>query len=274
MAAQSGSKRFTLPKLIGVIHLPPLPGAPSVKDCDLSAVGSRAVQEAKLLQQWGFQGIILENFGDVPFYKDRVPPETIAAMSIVAAAVRAVVRIPVGINVLRNDARAALAIAAVSGCDFIRVNVLAGVAASDQGILEGDAAFLLRERARLGAESVGILGDVHVKHAVSLSSHDIALSVEEIALRAGADAVIMTGATTGRAVELESLKQASALAKKHSIPLLLGSGVNSQNWAGYQTYAEGVIIGSAIRKGGQAGSPLDAARAKAFVKAFKTKKKK
>jgi len=177
-----------LPALIGVIHLPALAGTPGAprSAVALSRAGLWAVNEAKLLEHAGFDGIIIENFGDAPFYKTQVPPETIASLAIICAAVREAVRIPLGVNVLRNDARAALAIAAVAGCDFIRVNVLSGVAATDQGLVEGDAAFLLRERERLGASAVAILGDVHVKHARSLSSDDIALGVEEIALRASA----------------------------------------------------------------------------------------
>ena len=268
---------FKVPSLIGVIHLPALPGAPGSSRLSaeqaLMQAGDWAVLEAKKLQSWGFDALILENFGDVPFYKSQVPPETIASLAILASAIRSAVSIPIGINVLRNDARAALAIAAVSGCDFIRVNVLSGVAATDQGMIEGEASFLLRERERLGASHVGILGDVHVKHAQSLSSHDIALGVEEIALRAGADAVILTGSTTGRPVNLQELQEASSLAKKHSIPVLLGSGVTSENWSQYQPYAQGVIVGSALRKNGKAGAPLDQIRAKKFVQAFKLAKK-
>jgi membrane complex biogenesis BtpA family protein len=261
----------SLPSLVGVIHLPPLAGAPGVSDPSqaLQQAGLRAVQEAKALAQAGFEGLIIENFGDVPFYKSQVPPETIASMAIIAAAVREAVRIPVGINVLRNDGRAALAIAAVSGCDFIRVNVLSGVAATDQGLVEGDAAFLIRERERLGAQSVAILGDVHVKHARSLSSDDIALGVEEIALRAGADAVIITGSTTGRPVDLAQLETASSLARAHSIPVYVGSGATLKNLAELKRLATGVIVGSALRRGGKAGAPLDPKACKAFAQAYR-----
>src|SRR4029079_5487495 len=125
-----------LPSLIGVIHLPALAGAPGSSDpADaLQRAGLQAVKEAQILVKAGFDGLILENFGDVPFYKTQVPPETIASMSVIAAAVREAARkVSLGINVLRNDARAAMAIAAVTGCDFIRVNVLSGVSATDQG---------------------------------------------------------------------------------------------------------------------------------------------
>ena len=151
-----------LPDLIGVIHLAPLPGSPGAEGYSyqdaLQNAGYLAVKEAKLLQQAGFGGIIIENFGDAPFYKSMVPRETVGAMSIIATAVRESVRIPVGINVLRNDAVSALTIAALSGCEFIRVNVLSGVYATDQGMIQGCAAKLLRERQRMGAKVMILAG--------------------------------------------------------------------------------------------------------------------
>lgn len=266
-----------IPSLIGVIHLPALSGAPGAASAypsdTLQKAGLWAVKEAKALSQAGFDGIILENFGDVPFYKDRVPPETVACMSVIAAAVRETTRVPLGINVLRNDARAALAIAAVTGCDFIRVNVLSGVAATDQGIVEGDAAYLMRERQRLGS-SVAIFADIHVKHARSLSSDDPALAAEDLIVRAGADGVIVTGSGTGKPVDPGALEKVYRLVSEHGLPLYIGSGATPQNIRELMGYATGVIVGSALRKGGKAGTPLDPKRVKAFAQAFKAKGRK
>lgn len=267
------SSASRLPALVGVIHLPALagtPGAPGAADA-LSRAGLLAVREAKALEQAGFDGLIIENFGDAPFYKIQVPPETIASMAILCAAVREAVKIPIGVNVLRNDGRAALAIAAVAGCDFVRINVLSGVAATDQGLVEGDAAFLLRERERLGASRVAILGDVHVKHARSLSSEDIELGVEEIALRASADGVVVTGSTTGRPVDFAQLQKAHSITSVHGIPLYVGSGATLKNLAELKRFATGIIVGSALRRGGKAGAPLDPKALRDFAKAFHRK---
>lgn len=234
----------------------------------LQAAGLRAIQEAKALEKAGFQGIILENFGDAPFYKNCVPPETVAGMSVIAAAVRESVRIPLGINVLRNDARAALAIASVAACEMIRVNVLSGVAATDQGLIEGDAAYLIRERDRLGSE-VRILADIQVKHARTLSTEDIGLSVEEVVGRGGASGVIVTGATTGRPADLEDLAQAKEAARSLRVPVYVGSGTTVENAAELAHVADGFIIGSALRKGGRAGAPLDVSRIKGLLRALR-----
>ncbi|MGK5083929.1 BtpA/SgcQ family protein [Bdellovibrionota bacterium FG-1] len=259
-----------LPSLIGVIHLPPLAGTPGSANANeaLQKAGLRAVQEAKALTDAGFDGLILENFGDVPFYKTQVPPETVASMAIIAAAVREATKILIGINVLRNDARAALAIAAVSGCDFIRVHVLSGVSATDQGLIEGDAAFLLRERDRLGAPHIAILADALVKHARTFSTDQIELAIEEVVLRAGAQGAILTGTTTGRPVDMMQLEKASNHARKHGIPLYIGSGATQKNILDLRKWATGIIVGSALRKGGKAGAPLDLKATRAFAKVF------
>jgi membrane complex biogenesis BtpA family protein len=266
-----------LPTLIGVLHLPPLAGAPGARRFHpaeaLRIAGMRAVEEAKALAKAGFDGLILENFGDAPFYKSGVPPETVASLSVIAAAVRESVSIPLGVNVLRNDAKAALAIAAVAGCDFIRVNVLAGVSATDQGLIEGCAAELLRERDRLGAE-VAILADARVKHARSWSSDDLAVEIEDLALRSGADGVIITGKTTGRSVDRETLEAAMAAKRLHRIPIWIGSGANSENIGELRSEGFGVIVGSDLRKAGRAGAPLEANRVRKFILAARASKKK
>src|SRR5262249_4211077 len=150
--------------IVGMVHLLPLPGAPRYGG-DLEAVLRRAREDAEALVAGGVDGVMVENFGDAPFYPERVPPETVAAMTRAARAVVEVVSVPVGVNVLRNDAAAALAIAGVVGASFIRVNVHTGAMWSDQGLLQGRAHETLRQRRALGAR-VLILADVLVKHAV------------------------------------------------------------------------------------------------------------
>lgn len=265
-------KKF--PSLIGVIHLPPLAGSPWAPEgahLALQGAGYQALKETKIFTQAGFDGVILENFGDSPFFKGRVPPETVSSISVIAGAVREATRIPVGINVLRNDAFSALAIAAVTGCNLIRVNVLSGVAAADQGLIEGEAAALLRERRRLSSD-VAVFADVHVKHARTLSSEDPILALEETVLRAKADAAIVTGSTTGRNVDFQVLKKVGAAAKELKVPLYVGSGVSLETLGEVKKHVTGVIVSSSLRRGGQAGMPLDAKRVRAFAKEFKKRR--
>jgi membrane complex biogenesis BtpA family protein len=268
------------PVLIAVIHLPPLPGAPvdstsqgrsSTASDLMNHALETAVREAETLARAGFDGIVVENFGDAPFFKDQVPAETIAAMAVVATAVGATVGIPVGVNVLRNDGLSAMAVAAASAADFVRVNVLSGVAATDQGMVEGRAAELLRMRSRLQAE-VGILADVHVKHAVSVSSDDLVLAIEEAGLRARADGVILSGATTGRAAARSEIELASKTARSLGIPLYIGSGASAANIAELSPLVDGVLVSSDLRRGGVPGAPLDSSRIRRFLAAAAGKK--
>ncbi len=266
-----------LPICIGVIHLPPLPGSPGAFGMDpaeaLQKAGAIAVREALTLKKAGFDGIILENYGDAPFYPTKVPTETVVAFSVIAAAVRESMSLPLGINVLRNDALSALSLAAVTGADFIRVNVLSGVMATDQGIIEGRAFELLRERQKLKAEHVAILADVHVKHAKSLSSDSLSLAIEETAGRGGADAVIVTGSTTGRAPSHEDLQEAVRAASKCSVPLYVGSGLDPESLKALPNRKIGMIVGSTLRHGGKAGAALDAKRIRSFMLAQRKWKK-
>ncbi|MHC4730305.1 MAG: BtpA/SgcQ family protein, partial [Planctomycetota bacterium] len=154
---------FSKGPVVGVVHLLPLPGSPGYGGSMRKVIG-RAVKDAEAYAGGGVHALIVENYGDAPFLKDHLPPETVAALTRCAAAVRDAVALPLGINALRNDARAALGIAVAVGASFVRVNVHTGVVATDQGLVEGRAAETLRVRAALGAEAVKIVADAHVKH--------------------------------------------------------------------------------------------------------------
>lgn len=253
--------------------MPALPGAPqSAGASSLKQAIKQAVAEATMLEQAGFDRVIIENFGDVPFYKDKVSPLTVSSMTVVAHEVRARTKIKLGINVLRNDGFSALAIAAATGAQFVRVNVLSGVAATDQGLIEASAAELMRFRADLSRQGaqVEVWGDVLVKHACTLSTTDLEPALEEVALRAMADAVILTGTTTGRAADPGMLRKAHELGLK--TPLVLGSGATPENIGHFAPFIDGVIVGSALRREGRAGSgyALESRRVRAFAKAWLT----
>lgn len=256
---------------MGLLQLLPLPGAPLGASENpaklLQAAGHQAVAEAKQLEEAGFQGLLLENSGDVPFFKNQVPPETLASFSVIAAAVSECVKIPVGVNLLRNDSRSSLALASVLGCEFIRVQILSGVSATDQGLIENEAALLLRDRARLRSK-VQIFADVHVHHGTSLSSHDLGLAIEEATYRSLADAVVISGASSERLPEEEWLQKASEFARFYGVPLYLGSGATAKNLADLLPWVEGILVGATLRKNGVQGAPLDPKRVKEFARAF------
>jgi membrane complex biogenesis BtpA family protein len=251
--------------LIGVVHLKPLPGSPRW-DGNLKALLDFAVADARAYEKGGANAIFIENFGDVPFTKTSVAPETIAAMTAAGCAVRAAVKLPIGFNVLRNDARTALALCAICGGDFIRVNVHTGAMLTDQGLIEGDACNTLRYRTRLRSQAQ-IFADVHVKHAVPLGNWTIEDSAHDTVERGLADALIISGVGTGQTADLDDVERVRRACPKAK--LLLGSGVNASNVQTYLRFAEGVIVGSSLKSAGKLANPVDAKRVAGLVKAMR-----
>jgi uncharacterized protein len=251
--------------VIGVVHLLPLPSACRWQG-DFQAVVARAEQEATALAAGGAHGLIVENFFDAPFAKSQVDPAVVSAMSLVVHRLQQLVTLPIGINVLRNDARSALAIATCTNAKFIRVNVLTGVMATDQGLIEGEAHALLRYRRELGAD-VKILADVLVKHASPVgSNHNLAAVVQDTIHRGLADGVILSGLATGAPPSLEELAQARAAAG--NTPLFIGSGADLDNIAALMGSADGVIVSSSLKRKGQIEQPIDPIRVREFVTAL------
>jgi membrane complex biogenesis BtpA family protein len=246
--------------LVGMLHLPPLPGSPQFRD-SLSAIETHALRDAETLAAAGFDGLMLENFGDAPFFPDRVPAVTVAAMTRIAAAVRGRFSLPLGINVLRNDGRSALAIAVATGCSFIRVNILCGARVTDQGVIQGIAHDLLRERAALGTSQIALWADVHVKHSAPLADRPVGEEAIETLERGGADAVIVTGTATGVVADYERLREVKAAIGPR--PLLVGSGVTAENLPTLAKLANGAIVGSSLKAGDDVRQPVDAGRAAA-----------
>ncbi|NCO37221.1 MAG: phosphorybosylanthranilate isomerase [Armatimonadetes bacterium CG_4_10_14_3_um_filter_66_18] len=253
---------LSLPQnVILMVHLPPLPGAPDASLTMAELIGF-ACRDAEVAQAAGADGVLVENYGDIPFFKDGVPAVTIAAMATIVTHVRQAVTIPVGVNVLRNDACAALSIAAATGAGFIRVNVHCGARVTDQGIIEGRAAETLRLRRDLGA-NVAILADVAVKHSAPLGPEQLAQLARDTAYRGHADALIVTGSGTGAPVDLDALRIVRQAVPDR--PLYLGSGVTDDNVAALLNQADGVIVGTSVKEGGLTGNPLDPARTRRLI---------
>lgn len=232
----------------------------------MKAVIERAEQEATALAAGGVDGLILENFFDAPFARDQVDPAVVSAMTLITQRVMGMVPLPVGLNVLRNDARSALAIATTVGASFIRVNVLTGVMATDQGIIEGCAHDLLRYRRQLGCD-VKIFADVLVKHARPLSSPNLTTAVQETIERGLADAIILSGWATGSPPTTEDIELASQAA--NDVPVLIGSGANWENIPHLMAAADGVIVSSSLKRNGDIAQPIDPIRVSRFVESMK-----
>lgn len=251
------------PALIGVVHLSPLPGTPR-HILTMPEILERALADARALKEAGFHATIIENFGDLPFGGGPLEPASLAAMAVVADHVRSEIGLPIGINALRNDAIAALGIAAAVGASFIRVNVHTGVFATDQGLIEGCADRTLRCRRRLGVPAA-ILADVHVKHAAPLSQPDLGQAAKDTAYRGLADGLIVTGPATGEPVAVDDLRRVCQAVPDRRV--FVGSGANAETVASLLRLVSGVIVGTAIKTGRDPGNPVDPTLAGEFVRA-------
>jgi membrane complex biogenesis BtpA family protein len=249
--------------IIGVVHLLPLPTSPRWGG-SLKAVIDRAEQEVTALASGGVDGVIIENFFDAPFTKNQVDPAVVSAMTLIVQRLRNLVSLPMGINVLRNDAQSAIAIATCVQAQFIRVNVLTGVMATDQGLIEGQAHQLLRYRRELGSD-VKIFADVLVKHARPLGTPNLTTAVQETINRGLADSVILSGWATGSPPTLEDLELASAAA--NGTPVFIGSGASWENISTLMQAADGVIVSSSLKRRGRIEQPIDPTRVSQFVEA-------
>jgi uncharacterized protein len=250
---------------IGVVHLPPLPGSPRWEGSIAKIIAS-ATTDARAYARGGADAVFIENFGDVPFTRGAVGPETIAAMTAAGCAVREAVDLPVGFNVLRNDARAGLALCAACDGGFIRVNVHTGAMLTDQGIIEGNAYETLRYRERI-CPGVKIFADVHVKHAVPLGDFAIGDSARDALQRGLADALIISGSGTGMAADRADLERVRASCPQAK--LLLGSGTTLKNVHEYLPLADGFIVGSSLKSRKDVHSPVDPRRVAALAKAIR-----
>lgn len=262
--------------LIGVVHLPPLPGdprhpSPIVGEPGMEAALQFAWRDADALAQAGVDAIIVENFGSAPFSKgnraDPAPPLQVAALTRACTGVRAFWDGPLGVNCLRNDARAALSIAAACELDFIRVNVHVGAYVTDQGVLEGEAADTLRLRDALGlSDQVAILADVLVKHAAPLAPIDARTATADLVFRGLADAVIVSGEATGAPVSIDLLDTVRD-ACHESVPVLIGSGLGPDNAHELAPRAHGAIVGTSLKQQGRVELPVDTERVRQMIAA-------
>ncbi len=252
--------------LIGVIHLLPLPGSPRW-DGQIEAICQRAEQEAIALTTGGADGIIIENFFDAPFKKNQLDAVTISAFTLAVKSIRALTNKPIGINCLRNDGLAALAIAVATRAQFIRVNVFTGAMVTDQGIIEGNAHELLMSRQHLHAQKIKIFADILVKHATPLGfDNNIAYIAQETKNRALADALIVSGPTTGSPPTMTDLQSVKTVLP--DCPLLIGSGIDKNNVSSLLKAADGGIVGSSLKRQGNLENPIDVERVRELKSSF------
>lgn len=256
----SFQKLFSSKPVIGCIHLLPLPGAPLYAG-SMDKVYELATQEAEMLIKHGVNGLIVENFRDKPFYPDHVPAETVAALAAVGRDLVKMCNVPIGVNVLRNDGEAAVAIATAIDAQFVRINVLGGAVVSEQGVIVGKSHDVQRLRANLKS-NVLVFADVGVKHAAPLADRGLAVESIDAGERNLADALIVSGAMTGSETDTKDVD----VVKQHTkLPVLIGSGATPDNVHKIWSKVDGIIVGSYFKKDGKGSNTVEPGRVKELM---------
>ena len=248
--------------IIGMIHLPPLPGTSEGRETTFAELARYATKELDTLERGGVDGIIIENFWDKPYLPNEVPKETIASLSAIAGLLSSKASVPLGINVLYNDFVAEITIARAVNASFIRAEVFVDTSLSETGIIQPSSSYLIRKRAEICADNVAIFADIHGKNTVPLWKRSIVESALDAENRAKADAIIITGKGTGKPVNSDEL---SELRKLVNIPVLIGSGVTAKSISSLLKLSDGVIVGSYFKVDGKIENHSDIDRVRELV---------
>lgn len=276
LPVNSKSSSGSSPKLVGMVHVQPLPGTPRSPgggSAGIDRIARLAAQEARILADTGFDAIIVENMHDRPYVHAGVDghhgPEIVSAMTRCVLAVKDAVgdTIPIGIQVLSGGNREALAIALATGARFIRCENFVFAHVADEGLLaRAEAGELLRYRKMIGAEHIQVFCDLKKKHASHAITADVSLSDAAEAVEFfGADGLIVTGTATGRPTSPGDVKEVRVASH---LPLLVGSGVTPESAHELSSAgADALIVGSWIKRGGTWTGPIDPKRCREMRKA-------
>jgi uncharacterized protein len=246
--------------LVGMIHLPPLPGSIGYQGQPFDQIVEQALRDARVLHESGFHAAIVQNTHDVPFTAT-APLETVAFLSAIGWALRREVDLPLGVNVLKNDAESALAIAAAIGAIFVRLKVYVGAMLGAEGVLEPAAPVALRTRQRLGT-TTEIWADVFDRTSVPLVPQPLEQVAEWAVKFGGAAALIVTGASWSETLQMVATARRGA----PDTPIAIGGGVTQANVAEALAHADLAIVGSALEEHPFTG-PLSAAKARTLAAA-------
>lgn len=252
--------------LIAMIHVAALPGTPGASQA-VSKICRQALREAEILVQAGVDVLLFENMHDRPYMAGSVGPEITAAMTAVGSALRAAYpKMPIGVQVLAGANTEALAVACAADLDFVRVEGFTFAHIADEGWIHASASDLLRKRSSWDAAHIKVFADVKKKHASHAVTSD--LSVEELASASEfflCDGVVLTGPSTGRAADISELQR---IRTKTTLPVLIGSGITPES-ADFIKNADGLIVGSYLKKGGNWQNGPDKRRVEKLVKAVR-----
>ncbi|MGD8193315.1 BtpA/SgcQ family protein [Herbiconiux sp. P18] len=247
-------------RLVGVLHLPPLPGAANYTGASVLEIARVAADDARVLADAGFTDVMIQDASDNP-QPDQVGPATVAAMAVVGAQVRRAVSIPLGVVAGHNDGEASVAIAHAIGAQFVRVKVLTGVSAGPDGWIEGCAHRVAMLRRLLGSD-VEVWADAHEATSRALTG-DVVWAAQQAMSFGGASTLIVTR-DSGVADAVTDIAAVRAVVGP-DVDILIGGRVTLGTIATARAGSDGAILGSAIKTGPGDDARIDPVAARAFA---------
>lgn len=249
--------------LIAMAHLGALPGTPRYDEkAGIVGIVERLRSDLEILLAADFDAVLFCNEGDLP-YSFRAGYDGVAAMTRVVTELAPKDR-PFGVDFLW-DPRAALNIAAATGGSFIRC-VPVGAYESDMGLWSTDVAGLLRERRRIGADHVAMFTNVTPEFASSLGTRSVTEVARSAVWSSLADAILISGPRQATEPDMAMLAQVKETLAG-AAPVFANTGAKSSNVAGFLEIADGVIVGSDLKRDGYTWNEVAADRVAGFMAA-------
>ena len=247
--------------VIAMVHLGAMPGTPLHDGAGgVAAILAGAIADLESLQAAGVDAVMFGNENDRP-YELRVDTASTATMAYVIGRLRDRITVPFGVNVLW-DPMATMALAAATGAAFVR-EIFTGTYASDMGIWAPDAGAARRYGTRLGAGGVATLYNVSAEFAGSLDPRSLPDRARSAVFSSIPDAVLVSGAITGEAAAMSDLEAVKRVLP--TTPVLANTGVKHATVADVLAVADGCIVGSALKIGGDTWAAVDPDRARDFM---------
>ncbi|MCF6268486.1 MAG: BtpA/SgcQ family protein [Melioribacteraceae bacterium] len=243
--------------VIGMIHVDALPGTPKYGG-NVNQIIENAIEEALIFKSSGIEGIMIENMHDVPYLNNAAGPEITSTMAIIAYEIKRETNLFTGVQILAAANEEALAVAHAANLDFIRAEGFVFAHVADEGVIESNAGTLLRYKKQIGADNVMVFTDVKKKH----SSHSLTSDVSIVGTAKAAefflsDGIVITGSSTGVEVDISELNYVK---QNSNLPVIIGSGVTSENIPYYYKLADIFIVGSYFKEDGDWKNKVDKER--------------
>jgi len=253
-----GSKKKAV---VAMAHIGAMPGSPLYdSDGGMNKLVDDVCADIEKLQAGGVDTIMFGNENDRPYLLEGTP-ESIAAMTAIVTAAKAILKVPFGVNYLW-DPTATVAIGVATGASFVR-EIFTGVFASDMGVWAPDCATPSRLRRNLGRQDMKMLFNINAEFAHTLDQRPIELRAKSALFSSMADAILVSGPITGQPADASDLRKVAETVTE--IPVFANTGVNLDNVRDVMSVASGCVIGTHFKIDGDTWNSVDGDRVKRFM---------